>query len=465
MNRLSLLRTLLLTMSLLGASRLAAAEIGVDYSPLVATLLPSVVNISTVRTDAPEREGPSTDKNSPPTRRKSLGSGFVIDPTGIIATNRHVIEGAVEITVTFNDGRILGGSLMAVAAGTDLALLKVYPDAPLTAVKWGDSDKLRPGMPVIAIGNPLGYSSTVTSGIISALERDIKSSLYDDYIQTDASINQGNSGGPLFNMRGEVIGIDTAILTTAGSSGSIGIGFALPSNDAQFIIDRLRRFGRVRPGWIGLGTQPMASALSEAVGLKLPGGVMVTSIRDDRPGLKDIFQLGDVVLEVDGNPIKDVRTFNRAVGGTPVGEVVPMLIWRDGRRRAIKVMVEENAEDVEQGAKLAALVANASATSSAFVEPPDMGLNLSSITEELRSKFTLAADQRGVVVLSVDANSKAAEQGLLPGEVIVRIGKTAIGSVREFWLAVDEARRQRHTKLLMLVRSASGDRWVALPSA
>ena len=327
MNRVGLLRASMFALALLGMKLpSAAAEIGVDYSPLVATLLPSVVNISTVRTDAPDREGPATDKNTPPARRKSLGSGFVIDPTGIIATNRHVIEGAVEITVTFNDGRILGGSLMAVAAGTDLALLKVYPDAPLTAVKWGDSDKLRPGMPVIAIGNPLGYSSSVTAGIISALERDIKSSLYDDYIQTDASINQGNSGGPLFNMRGEVIGIDTAILTTAGSSGSIGIGFALPSNDAQFIIDRLRRFGRVRPGWIGLGTQPMSSALAEAVGLKGPGGVMVTSIRDDRPGLKDIFQLGDVLLEVDGNPIKDVRTFNRAVGGTPVGEVVPMLI-------------------------------------------------------------------------------------------------------------------------------------------
>ena len=192
---------------------------------------------------------------------------------------------------------------------------------------------------------------------------------------------------------------------------------------------------------------------------------MVTSIREDRPGLKTSFQISDVILSVDGNDIKDVRGFNRAIGGTPVGDVVPILIWRDGARIALKVIVEENADDVEQGAKLAALVAAASATSDAYVEPPDMGLNLSSVTEELKGKFALPSDQRGVVVLAVDPNSKAGEQGLLPGDVIVRVGKQSVTSVREFWLRIDEARRGRTTKLLLLIHGSGGDRWMALPSA
>jgi serine protease Do len=457
-------RALLVAVVLLavaGPSPVYAAIIG-DYSDLVATLLPSVVNISTIRTDTIGKDaGPSASLS----RRKSLGSGFVIDPNGVIATNRHVIEGALEITVTLHDGRILGASLIAVASGADLALLRVYPDQPLPAVKWGNSDKLRQGTPVIAIGNPLGYGSSVTAGIVSALERDIKSSLYDDYIQTDASINQGNSGGPLFNLAGEVIGVNTAILTATGSSGSIGIGFSLPANDAQFVIDRLRQFGRIRPGWIGLTTQSVTPSIAEAVRLAKQGGVIVTSIRDDKPGLKGSFQISDVILSVDGNDIKDVRGFNRAIGGTPVGDVVPIVIWRDGGRMALKVMVEENADDVEQGAKLAALVAAASASSDAYVEPPDMGLNLSSITAELRGRFSLPNDQRGVVVLSVDQNSKAGEQGLLPGDVIERVGKQSVSSVREFWLRIDEARRDRTTKLLLLVHGTGGERWVALPSA
>jgi serine protease Do len=457
-------RALLVAVVLLavaGPSPVYAAIIG-DYSDLVATLLPSVVNISTIRTDTIGKDaGPSASLS----RRKSLGSGFVIDPNGVIATNRHVIEGALEITVTLHDGRILGASLIAVASGADLALLRVYPDQPLPAVKWGNSDKLRQGTPVIAIGNPLGYGSSVTAGIVSALERDIKSSLYDDYIQTDASINQGNSGGPLFNLAGEVIGVNTAILTATGSSGSIGIGFSLPANDAQFVIDRLRQFGRIRPGWIGLTTQSVTPSIAEAVRLAKQGGVIVTSIRDDKPGLKGSFQISDVILSVDGNDIKDVRGFNRAIGGTPVGDVVPIVIWRDGGRMALKVMVEENADDVEQGAKLAALVAAASASSDAYVEPPDMGLNLSSITAELRGRFSLPNDQRGVVVLSVDQNSKAGEQGLLPGDVIERVGKQSVSTVREFWLRIDEARRDRTTKLLLLVHGTGGERWVALPSA
>jgi serine protease Do len=259
--------------------------------------------------------------------------------------------------------------------------------------------------------------------------------------------------------------VNTAILTATGSSGSIGIGFSLPANDAQFVIDRLRQFGRIRPGWIGLTTQSVTPSIAEAVRLAKQGGVIVTSIRDDKPGLKGSFQISDVILSVDGNDIKDVRGFNRAIGGTPVGDVVPIVIWRDGGRMALKVMVEENADDVEQGAKLAALVAAASASSDAYVEPPDMGLNLSSITAELRGRFSLPNDQRGVVVLSVDQNSKAGEQGLLPGDVIERVGKQSVSSVREFWLRIDEARRDRTTKLLLLVHGTGGERWVALPSA
>lgn len=427
-----------------------------DLSDLVARLLPSVVNISTVRLDVPPNDAAGRPATA---RRRSLGSGFVIKPDGLIVTNRHVIEGASEITVTFSDGTSLGATLVA-AAVVDIALLRVNPERPLPAVKWGDSFTLRQGTPVIAIGNPLGYSSSVSSGIVSALDRDIRSSPFDDYIQTDAAINQGNSGGPLFNLQGEVIGVNSAIVTTSEAGGSIGIGFAIPSNDAQFVINRLLEFGRIRVGALPIKVQKPSVAVAQAVGMRDTNGVIVTSVAEDREALRAAILPGDVILKVDGTPVRDVRTFNRAVGEQMVGSIATLELWRDGRSMVVKVEIEDHPDDVRQGSMQVAGLAQA-----AFMDPPDLGLNLSPMNEEARTRLRVPASAGGVVVIGVDPFSKAAEQGILPGEVILKVQRETVTSVRDFWSRVDTERRHRRTKMLLLIRGSDGERWVALPTA
>jgi serine protease Do len=425
----------------------------VDLSDLVARLLPTVVNISTVRQDAAGAGG------MVPARRRSLGSGFVIDPSGLIVTNRHVIERASEITVNFNDGTSLSATVVA-AAVVDIAVLRVNPERPLPAVTWGDSFTLRQGTPVIAIGNPLGYSSSVSLGIVSALDRDIRSSPFDDYIQTDAAINQGNSGGPLFNLKGEVIGVNSAIVTTSEQGGSIGLGFAIPSNDAQFVVNRLLQFGRIRVGALPIRVQKPSLAVARAVGLADTNGVIVTGVQEDREALREAIQPGDVILAVDGVPVRDVRTFNRAVGEQIVGSIATLSVWRDGRVAAVKVMVEDHPDDLRQASMMVTGAAPAS-----YVDPPDLGLSLAPVNEEVRTRLRLPASAGGVVVTGVEPFSKAAEQGILAGEVILKVQRDSVSSVRDFWSRVDGARRDRRTKMLLLLRGPEGERWVALPTA
>ena len=432
----------------------SAPGASVDVPALVARLLPSVVNISTVRYDVP---APGTS-NTPAARRRALGSGFVIDPAGVILTNRHVIENADEITVTFTDGTSLGATVIA-SAVVDIALLRVVPAKPLPAVKWGNSFELRQGMPVIAIGNPLGYSSTVTMGIVSALDRDIASSPFDDYIQTDASVNPGNSGGPLFNLAGEVIGVNTAISTTSDNSGSIGIAFAIPSNDAQFVVNRLTQFERIRAGWLALKVQKTSTAVAEAVGLPTARGVIVTGVDPANVALGEAIWPGDVILNVDGAEVHDVRTFNRAVGEQPVGSIAPLLVWRDGRQMAIKVQIEDNPEDMRRGSGRPVRKVQASADGG-----PDLGLNLASLTPEARVRLKMPDEQPGLVLVHVEPFSPAAEQGLLAGDVILKVQREPVRSVRDFWAKLERARSAGRARTLMLIRNESGDRWVALPT-
>ena len=431
----------------------AAPGSGADVPELVARLLPSVVNISTVRFEAQ----PAGASATPAARRRSLGSGFVIDPAGVVMTNRHVIENVDEITVTFADGTSLGATVIA-SAVVDIALLRVTPAKPLQAVKWGDIFKLRQGMPVIAIGNPLGYSSTVTMGIISALDRDIASSPYDDYIQTDASVNPGNSGGPLFNLDGEVIGVNMAIGTTSDTSGSIGIAFAIPSNDAQFVANRLTEFGRIRVGWLALKVQKTSAAVAEAVGLPAPRGVIVTGVDPAQKGLAEAIWPGDVILSVDGVEVHDVRTFNRAVGEQPVGTIAPLLVLRDGRQMVIKVQIEDNPEDMRRG------TGGPVRTAKAAPDGPDLGLNLAALTPEARTRLKLADEQPGLVIVHVEPLSPAAEQGLLAGDAILKVHRAPVRSVRDFWTKLEQARGAGRARTLLLTRSANGDRWVALPA-
>ncbi|MCC6718634.1 MAG: trypsin-like peptidase domain-containing protein [Acetobacteraceae bacterium] len=430
----------------------SAPVTAVDVPALVAELLPSVVNISTVRYEKPA----SGAANTPAARRSSLGSGFVIDPAGVILTNRHVIEKADEITVTFSDGTSLGATVFA-AAVVDIALLKVTPAKPLPAVRWGDSFKLRQGMPVIAIGNPLGYSSSVTMGIVSALDRDINSSPYDDYVQTDASTNPGSSGGPLFNLAGEVVGVNSAIGTTSDTSGSVGIAFAIPSNDVQFVVNRLLKYDRIRMGWLAVQVQKVTKAVAEAVGLPGGRGVIVTSIEPDHPALAKVIWPGDVISAVDGEEVADARIFNRQVGQHQVGSIAALTIWRDGREMVVKVQIADNPQDIRYTLTRPARLDKPAA------DGRDLGLGLASLNSDARTRLKLTEDQPGLLLTTVEPFSPAAEQGLLAGDAILMVHRDPVSSVREFWSRMERAHAAGQTKVLVLVRTAAGDRWVALP--
>ena len=350
------------------------------------------------------------------------------------------------------------GATVIASAVVDIALLRVLSAKPLQAVRWGNSFELRQGMPVIAIGNPLGYGSSVTMGIVSALDRDISSSPYDGYIQTDASINPGSSGGPLFNLAGEVIGVNTAIGTTSDTAGSIGIAFAIPSNDAQFVVTRLSQFERIRVGWLALKVQKTSAALAEAVGMGAARGVIVTRVDLAQPGLADAIWPGDVILNVDGEEVHDMRTFNRAVGEQPVGSVAPLLVWRDGRSVVVKVPIDDNPDDIRRGPGKAIRLAKA------VSDGPDLGLNLMGLSEEVRTRLKLAEGQTGLVVAQVEPFSPAAEQGLLAGEAIMMVHREPVRSVRDFWAKLEKARGEGKRRVLLLIRNTDGERWVALPT-
>jgi serine protease Do len=430
-----------------------AAEPIVGQADLVASLLPTVVNISTIR------YAQAAPGQPPTARRTSLGSGFIIDPSGIIATNAHVVSGANEISVTLSDNTLLAARELSHSAAVDIALLQVTLPRPLPAVRWGDSNLARPGDPVLAIGNPLGFGGSVTAGIISALDRDIRASRYDDFIQTDAAINPGNSGGPLFNLAGEVIGVNTALFETTDAGGSIGIGFATPSNQARFVIERLRQFGRVRPGWVGVQAQQVTAAIAQAAGLPQAEGAIVTGFDDGSTARRAGLEEGDIILKFDYWDITNVRTLNRVIALQPIGQAVPVTVWRDGATITLAVGIEDSPAELraEQGV-------SAAQAQLAPAPPfdPSLGLSLGPLTDAARAQHKLGPQQPGVLVTAVAAGSRAAGQGILAGDVIVRVGRDPVASPAELWQRIETARQQRRVRLLLLVEGTSGAHWAAL---
>jgi serine protease Do len=423
---------------------------------LVETLLPTVVNISTVRYQSAETASPNAAASAP-AKRASLGSGFIIDAAGIILTNKHVVDGAAEITVALNDDTTYSATLVYAASGVDIAILMVNPEKPLAPVKFGDSDKLRVGDPLLAIGNPLGFGSSVSAGIVSALDRDIRVSAYDEFIQTDAAINHGNSGGPLFNLGGEVVGVNTALVSPS-NTGSVGLGFSIPSNDVKFVIERLREFGRVKAGWIGVRAQQVTKEIADSVGLLKPQGVIVTDLDAGAPGSVAGLQQGDVIVKVADRDITDVRMLARGVAVQSVGAVTPVVFWRDGTRRSLMVTIGDDPQDVHhtQNKPMAEM-------RHVRVDAPDMGLEMAAITDETRRKFMLSPAQNGVVVTAVVPNSSAADQGIVAGEVIVRTWHEAVTNPAQVSNALREASQQHHARVLLLIHGSEGLRWVPLP--
>ena len=436
-----------------------------SFADLVDELLPVVVNISTSQVVESQR-GPEEFEEffrefferrggEPPQRRRqnSLGSGFIIDSSGYIVTNHHVIAEADEITVRLSDDTSLEATVVGSDEKTDLALLKVEPTKPLPATQWGDSDATRIGDWVIAIGNPFGLGGTVTAGIVSARQRDINAGPYDDFIQTDAAINRGNSGGPMFNLDGDVIGINSAIFSPSG--GSIGIGFAIPANMAKNIVQQLRDGGIVKRGWLGVRIQTVTDELAEGLRLEDAKGALVASVTEGGPAEAAGIQQGDVILEFDGREIGEMRKLPRMVAETPIGKDVDVVIWRKGERQTVQVNLGELKE-----AEVAA--ATTGPVTSDKGEVDALGLSLAQITPTLREQFELDEKTEGVVITDVDAEGTGAEKGLRPGDVIVEVDQEQVGSPAEVAEKVEKAQDEGFRVVTLLVFRQGDFQWVAV---
>ena len=442
-----------------------------SFADLAGKLLPTVVNISTSQTlkAPPQNAMPQLPPGSPledlfknflgpkpntPRHVTSLGSGFIIDAGGFIVTNNHVIEDSDQITVSLQDGTQLPARVVGRDTKTDLALLKVSPKKPLPATHFGDSEKARIGDWVIAIGDPFGIGSTVTAGIISARNRNINAGPYDDFIQTDAPINRGNSGGPLFDMDGNVIGINSQIYTPSG--GSVGIGFAIPANLAREVTNQLRQFGMARRGWIGVRVQQVTAEIAEGLGLPTSQGALVVDVTKNGPAAQAGLANGDLVTGFDGKPVGDDRVLPRIVADTPIGKTVNIDVLRKGRKQTLKITVQKLADDAKVDTPGKAPPAPQNQSGKNQSKLTQLGLTLGALDAGARAKFKIGAAVQGVAVMAVEAGSLAAEKNLRPGDVIVEVGGQAVKTPDDVTKRVDADAKAGKKVALMLI-SRDGD--------
>jgi len=398
------------------------------------------------------------DKGAGPRKTNSLGSGFIVDTAGIAVTNNHVIADADEINIIMNDGTKIKAELVGVDKKTDLAVLKFKPPAkPLVAVKFGDSDKLRLGEWVIAIGNPFSLGGTVTAGIVSARNRDINSGPYDSYIQTDAAINRGNSGGPLFNLNGEVIGVNTLIISPSG--GSIGIGFAVPSKTVIGVVDSLRQFGELRRGWLGVRIQQVTDEIAESLNIKPARGALIAGVEDKGPAKPAGIEPGDVVVKFDGKDIKEPKDLSRVVADTAVGKSVDVVIIRKGKEETKQVTLGK----LEDTDKPQPASVKGQPDAEKTVTQKALGLDLAGLSKELRAKYKIKDSVKGVLVTSVDPGSDAAEKRLSAGDVIVEVAQEAVSSAADIKKRIEAIKKDGKKSVLLLVSNGDGElRFVAV---
>ena len=470
-----------------------ASAYGPDsVADLVAPLLDAVVNISTTQTvtgsdeDGPDMQLPEgspfqdffdqffnhkdgSGDNTPDTRPRrvqSLGSGFVIDPSGLIVTNNHVIEGADEITVNFSDGRKLPATVKGRDEKTDIALIQVNSPKPLTAIKFGDSTVMRVGDWVMAIGNPFGLGGTVTAGIISARNRDINAGPYDDFFQTDAAINRGNSGGPLFNQKGEVIGINTAIISPTG--GSIGIGFAIPSEIAANIVDQLRQVGEIRRGWLGVRIEDVPDDMAKQLAMDVPRGALVAGVEDKGPAAAAGILEGDVIVSVDGQQIDAGHALPRLVADEPVGKTVSVVLLRDGKEKTVDVtlgLLKETAPKTVVASAPPSDDKGATPASPPAVTGP-LGLAVADLSPDTRSQYDIKSDVSGVVVTGVQQGSVAEDHRIEAGDVISMVGEVQVTNTDEFNAQVAAMKKDGRANVKLVVQSKEGHvRFVNVPLA
>ena len=463
-------KIIITTVILLFSSSLSFAKKAPDsFANLAEILSPSVVNISTTTIIEDRKNNLPTfppgspfeeffkqfqEPNQGKRRAQSLGSGFIIDKKGYIITNNHVIDNAEKIKVILHDDQSFEAEVVGKDPKTDVALLKINPkNTKLKAVEFGDSNNLRVGDWVMAIGNPFGFGGTVTAGIVSARGRNIGGS-YDDYIQTDASINRGNSGGPLFDMKGNVVGINTAIFSQSG--GSVGIGFAVSSNLAKQVSDQLRKYGRTKRGWLGVLIQQITKEIAESLGLKNTDGALVSSATENGPAFEAGIKSGDVILKFNGIKIKNMNELPKVVAGTPVGNFVKVEIWRNGKIKTLNVKLGEL--ELAENNNLIDSKKNKGLTKSF----PKIGFEIKQLDDQDIKKYKLKNFSKGIIISKVVNNSKAFKSGLREGMIIVRVGQSEVSDLNVITNAIEKAKKQKRNALLMLVNFEGADRFVAV---
>lgn len=455
-------RCFLVLFGLLLWPRFSSAEIvGLpSFADLVEQLSPSVVNISTTPKDENTEHhseflnGTTSDSDifsSSPSGHVALGSGFILDEEGYILTNSHVIENASEITVILHDNTPLAAVLVGTDKKTDLALIKVDTNRKLTPVKFGDSDKIRVGDWILAIGNPFGLGGSVTAGIISAKSRDIASGPYDNFIQTDASINQGSSGGPMFNLQGEVIGINTAIFSTTG--GSMGIGFAIPANQAHFVIKQLKEHGKVTRGWIGIKIQPHADDIAKSLDLNEKQGIIISGVTEGSPAKQAGIEAGDILLSVNNQPTGNTQSFSRLIAESPIGSEIEVSLWRNNQRLNKKIKILPMPEPT------ATLLRKETPTELSISTPnllnfAELGIGLANIDEQILDKYQLSSTTKGLVVTDILPGSDAEAKGLKRGSVIIKIDKKDVFNLEDANRYISDARLENHRPVLFSVLGA-----------
>ena len=452
-----------------------------SFADLAENVSPAVVNITTSTTVAAPAEAlPQVPPGSPfedffkefmdrngqgngqgngkPRRSQALGSGFVVSEDGYIVTNNHVIDGADQIEIEFFSGNRLEAKLIGKDPKTDLALLKVESDKPLPFVPFGNSDLMRVGDWVVAVGNPLGQGFSVSAGIVSARGRAL-SGTYDDFLQTDAAINKGNSGGPLFNMDGQVVGVNTAILSPTG--GSIGIGFSMASNVVSKVVSQLKQFGETRRGWLGVRIQDVTPDVADAMGLASAKGALITDVPEG-PAMDAGMKAGDVITSFAGADVNDTRELVRRVADAPVGEAVRVVVMRDGKTQTLSVTLgrREPAETPPVPA-----VAGSPETPQAPSMADILGMTVKAITAEDADKLGISLDYEGLVIGAVDETSEAFSKGLRPGDLITEAGQQKVASIQDLKDRIDEATAAGRKSLLLLIRRGGDPRSVALTVA
>jgi len=447
-----------------------------DFSELADELIPSVVSVSVIisretvnQPRAPqfppgspfedffkdffERRGlprPNTPPQSPRRNETAQGSGFIIDDKGLIVTNNHVIAGASSITVVLHDGKSLQAKLIGADIKTDLALLKVNTDIKLKSVKWGNSDDIKVGNWAMAIGNPFGLVNTVTVGIVSARARDINAGPFDDFIQTDASINRGNSGGPLFNLKGEVIGVNTAIYSPSG--GSVGIGFAIPSALAENIVEQLEDHGRTIRGWLGVRIQTVTEDLALSLGLDRPYGALVASVIPNSPAEKAGIKAGDVILDFNGSEVSEMRKLPRLVAETKVNTKSNVVVWRNEKKKNLKVVIAEMKEEQKQVSDKSKDEDN-NTIQTKYIE--QLGLTLSTINKDIRMRQNIPDNVSGLLVTKVEQNTDAEMKGIRPGDIIQEINQTSVNDIDTFNKIISSLKGSKRGVLLLINRQGN----------